>query len=248
MLMALKGFQILEVAGPDRASFLQGQLTQDVRRAQADGPWLRTAALTPQGRVLATAWLWAESDRLRLLLDSAQAAFLKTHLSTYVLRSKVTLTVLDWNDALVERVQAEAKRHLRVSMDSQTPLAHAMVLAGYAEVREATREHFTAHQLNLDLLDAIGFEKGCYTGQEIVVRTAHRGQAKRRLVTLRGTPCVLAPLTVLTPHPAPVDTPETAIVVDSATIAAHTLVLALTSLTEQETWAWQGSRFQRLPA
>jgi folate-binding Fe-S cluster repair protein YgfZ len=37
--------------------------------------------------------------------------------------------------------------------------------------------------LNLDRCGAVSFEKGCYTGQEIVARTEHRGRSKRR--TLR---------------------------------------------------------------
>ena len=41
--------------------------------------------------------------------------------------------------------------------------------------------------LNLDLLDAISFTKGCYTGQEIVARTQHLGRIKRR--TLRYRVC-----------------------------------------------------------
>jgi folate-binding Fe-S cluster repair protein YgfZ len=39
--------------------------------------------------------------------------------------------------------------------------------------------------LNLDLLDAISFTKGCYTGQEIIARTQHLGRIKRRLSRLR---------------------------------------------------------------
>jgi folate-binding Fe-S cluster repair protein YgfZ len=39
--------------------------------------------------------------------------------------------------------------------------------------------------LNLDLLDAISFGKGCYTGQEIVARTQHLGRIKRRTFRYR---------------------------------------------------------------
>ena len=39
--------------------------------------------------------------------------------------------------------------------------------------------------LNLDLLDGISFNKGCYTGQEIIARTQHLGRIKRRLYRLR---------------------------------------------------------------
>jgi hypothetical protein len=34
--------------------------------------------------------------------------------------------------------------------------------------------------LNLDLIGAISFDKGCYPGQEIVARTHYRGATRRR--------------------------------------------------------------------
>ena len=34
--------------------------------------------------------------------------------------------------------------------------------------------------LNLDLLGAVSFDKGCYPGQEIVARTHYRGASRRR--------------------------------------------------------------------
>ena len=40
---------------------------------------------------------------------------------------------------------------------------------------------FVAQMLNLDLLDGISFNKGCYTGQEIIARTHYLGRVKRRL-------------------------------------------------------------------
>lgn len=39
--------------------------------------------------------------------------------------------------------------------------------------------------LNLDLLGAISFDKGCYTGQEVVARTQNLGSSKRRLMRYR---------------------------------------------------------------
>jgi hypothetical protein len=47
--------------------------------------------------------------------------------------------------------------------------------------------------LNLDLLGAISFTKGCYTGQEIVARTQHLGRIKRRLFRF-GVAAGAAPL------------------------------------------------------
>ena len=45
----------------------------------------------------------------------------------------------------------------------------------------ATSEIFVAQMLNLDLLGAIAFDKGCYTGQEVIARAHYRGKVKRRM-------------------------------------------------------------------
>jgi tRNA-modifying protein YgfZ len=64
----------------------------------------------------------------------------------------------------------------------------ADVRAGLPQVYAATSETFVAQMLNLDLLDAISFTKGCYTGQEIIARTQHLGRIKRRLFRLQLPP------------------------------------------------------------
>lgn len=61
----------------------------------------------------------------------------------------------------------------------------ALVEAGVPHVEGATSEKFTAHMLNLDLLGAISLDKGCYAGQEVIARTQHLGQSKRRLLRFR---------------------------------------------------------------
>jgi folate-binding Fe-S cluster repair protein YgfZ len=48
--------------------------------------------------------------------------------------------------------------------------------------------------LNLDLIDAIAFDKGCYTGQEVIARAHYRGKVKRRMQRFRTRePHKLAP-------------------------------------------------------
>ena len=37
-----------------------------------------------------------------------------------------------------------------------------------------------AHMLNLDLINAVDFKKGCYPGQEVVARIHYKGLSKRR--------------------------------------------------------------------
>lgn len=54
------------------------------------------------------------------------------------------------------------------------------VRAGMPQVYAATSEQFVAQMLNLDVLGAIAFDKGCYTGQEVIARAHYRGRVKRR--------------------------------------------------------------------
>jgi tRNA-modifying protein YgfZ len=55
------------------------------------------------------------------------------------------------------------------------------VSAGEPEVVTATSEEFVGQMLNLDVIGAIDFDKGCYTGQEVIARAHYRGRVKRRM-------------------------------------------------------------------
>lgn len=61
------------------------------------------------------------------------------------------------------------------------------ILAGWPWICAATRERFTPQMLGLDQLGAVSFDKGCYTGQEIVARTHYLGTAKRTVQRVDGT-------------------------------------------------------------
>ncbi len=61
------------------------------------------------------------------------------------------------------------------------------IRAGEPAVYTATQGLFVAQMTNLDLLDAISFSKGCYTGQEVIARTQHLGRIKRRMLRFRAT-------------------------------------------------------------
>jgi folate-binding protein YgfZ len=55
------------------------------------------------------------------------------------------------------------------------------IASGIPTVTAATQDQFVPQMLNLELLGGVSFRKGCYPGQEIVARTEHLGQVKRRL-------------------------------------------------------------------
>ncbi len=70
------------VAGPDRAPFLQGQLTQDVRVLEP-GSSRPAAGLTPKGKLLFFGTLVAQADRLLLLVEREAAGAALAHLARY---------------------------------------------------------------------------------------------------------------------------------------------------------------------
>jgi len=55
------------------------------------------------------------------------------------------------------------------------------IQAGLPWVEQATQDLFIAQTLNLDLIGAVSFTKGCYPGQEVVARAHYRGTLKRRM-------------------------------------------------------------------
>jgi folate-binding protein YgfZ len=57
---------------------------------------------------------------------------------------------------------------------------------GIAEIEEATADAWIPQMLNWDSLGGISFDKGCYTGQEIVARTHFLGKVKRNLIHLQS--------------------------------------------------------------
>ncbi len=55
------------------------------------------------------------------------------------------------------------------------------MLSGLPWLTTETSEEFIPQMLNLDQLGGISYNKGCYTGQEIVARTHYLGKAKKAL-------------------------------------------------------------------
>jgi len=68
------------------------------------------------------------------------------------------------------------------------------IASGIARIEEATVEQHVPQTLNYDLTGHISFNKGCYTGQEVVARLHYRGKPKHRTYLAElpaGTDCVV---------------------------------------------------------
>ena len=88
---AITGQEIIAVTGEDAASFLHGQLTNDVEHlGTAD---VRFAGYcTPKGRLLASFLMWRNAESVFLQLPAELRAALQKRLSMFVLRAKARLS------------------------------------------------------------------------------------------------------------------------------------------------------------
>lgn len=81
---------VLAVQGPDAESFLNGQLTIDVKRL-TPSQWQLGAYCSPKGRVVALFEAWSGDEGYFLLMPAERLAALAARLSRYVLRAKVRI-------------------------------------------------------------------------------------------------------------------------------------------------------------
>ncbi len=213
---------ILAVSGPDRFSYLQGLITQDIELLHNQAA-IHAAFLTPQGKYLHDFMIVADGDRFLIDVDKTRIQDLLKRLIMYRLRSKVEIADLSgsyvvgaiWageSPALPEGTiiyedprLAELGRRL-ILPAGQAPNfgaealydRHRLILGVPNGQHDFELEKSLALEGNLDALNGASFTKGCYVGQEMTTRTKHRGKVRRRLM----------PVTVQGPLPA-ADTPIT---------------------------------------
>lgn len=223
--VSLESLGVLRARGADAVGFLQGQLSSDVRRLDAQSSLLG-GFHNPQGRAIALLRLvQLGADDVLAILPRELVSLVATRLGKFILRAKVQLAdesalwvingllarepasithphpvllpeaaggVRRAGDTLTVRPGESPGRLLLVRpVGSPDPVALdpmtatdwklAAIAAGEPQVYAATSEEFVAQMLNLDVLDAIAFDKGCYTGQEVIARAHYRGRVKRRM-------------------------------------------------------------------
>jgi folate-binding protein YgfZ len=207
---ALDDLGVIRVHGPDAVKFLQGQLSNDVTKLAAAGSML-AGLHNPQGRVIALLrMVQAGPDDILAVLPRELAAAVGARLSKYVLRAKVTvkdesahwrITGLASSTPPLSRLaapidRASARWWVVEAADEpsafadHTPLGREDwraldIAAGLPQIYVATSESFVAQMINLDALGGIAFDKGCYTGQEVIARAHYRGRVKRRMQRFR---------------------------------------------------------------
>ena len=89
---------LLEVGGDDATTFLQGQVTNDIKQLNGNNSQY-AGYCNPKGRMLALFLAFAHYDHLHLQLDGTLLEPIMKRLKMYVMRSKVT--IVDVSDSIM---------------------------------------------------------------------------------------------------------------------------------------------------
>ena len=219
---------LIAFSGEETVTFLQGQLTSDVRSLHANtAQW--SGYCSPKGRLLGNFLMWRQGEDIVLQMSGDIRESVQKKLAMFILRSKTKAR--DASDEKVRLVVAgpqalnavqaalgaipDAPMHV-MSSDSghvirvgenkfvlsispgsaerawQTLTASAIPVgaqvwdglrlnAGIPMITAATQDQFVPQMVNLEIIGGVSFQKGCYTGQEIVARSQYLGKIKRRM-------------------------------------------------------------------
>ncbi len=196
---------VFRFGGPEAHKLLNDVVTGHIPAAD-DGvaaPW---ALLSPQGKILAEGLAGWSDEALWLDVHGSVADDFFKRMRMYRLRAKVDIDELrathcvGFSDAadptgivhrdrvgpvsLGSRVIASAEEAAHWTQDDRA-YQQRRIASGIAhQGNDFPANDVFAHDIGLDLLKAIDFDKGCYVGQEVVSRMQHRGTARRRLVQI----------------------------------------------------------------
>lgn len=210
----MQGRGLIHVEGPDARSFLQGLVSNDLDKLDA-GSLLYACLLTPQGKFLHDFFIHAGDGFLLIDCEGGtRAQDLYSRLNKHRLRSKVALSVEDEHtvyaligarpaNALPDPRHADMGYRSFIKPDGMTeqPFAvwdrHRIALTVPDGSRDMEVEKSTLIECNIDKLNGIDWDKGCYMGQELTARMHYRGLAKKHLYALRFDGPPPAPFTDL---------------------------------------------------
>jgi folate-binding protein YgfZ len=205
--IALADLGAVRIRGSDGVRFLQGQLSNDMQLLSSEHTVL-AGYHNPQGRTIAVLHLVrTASDEILAILPRELCARIAARLAKFILRSKVAIEDVSASvritglvaqpdtpppaNAAATLVRLAAEPHRWLAIEAANALVPTTgersvwrrldIAAGLPQVYAATSEEFVAQMLNLDALGAIAFDKGCYTGQEVIARAHYRGRVKRRM-------------------------------------------------------------------
>ncbi len=162
---------VLEFLGPDAVRFLNGQVTQDVRKVVGSGLLLPSCVTDAKGRLQFRVWI-AEGDAGAVLVfcRAEMTEDLEARLTRYLIADDVEVKNRSGEVSIADFGCVELEESERISQ-------------GIPKWGAELTEGMLPPEAGLDATD-ISYNKGCYIGQEVISRIKSAGKVNRRLVKL----------------------------------------------------------------
>lgn len=192
---------VIRFSGDDAERLLNDVLTADIKAKDDLVRWW--SLLSPQGKIQAEGLISYNENAFWLDVATDLADSFIKRMRLYKLRAKVEIEDLRDNhsvgwtavlsgDGIISKDPRHAEMGFRViapKADSSdwvaddTPCVVHRIDQGICELGDDfDADSQFPHDIGMDLLAGVDFDKGCYIGQEVVSRMQHRGTARRRPV------------------------------------------------------------------
>jgi folate-binding protein YgfZ len=210
-LVVIDAPALLEFRGPDAVRFLNGQLTQDVRRVAGGTTALPSCVTDAKGKLQFRVWITESPDgHLWVEGPAGSAEALAARLTRYLIADDVEVADLTGRYRLIhligetpappDGVFARAARRFNTDGADwwlpggcELPLqAHPLhgdelealrIANGVPLWGRELKEGILPPEAGLDATD-VSYQKGCYIGQEVISRIKSAGKVNKRLVRL----------------------------------------------------------------
>lgn len=164
----------LEFRGPDAVRFLNGQVTQDVRKVMASGDVFPSCVTDAKGKLQFRVWIAKGNadDSVLVFCCGEMLEELEARLTRYLIADDVEVRNVSSEIALDDFQFPHADLSERERIEKGIPRWGNEITTGMLPPEAA-----------LDITD-ISYNKGCYIGQEVISRIKSAGKVNRRLVKL----------------------------------------------------------------
>lgn len=165
---------MLEFRGPDAVRFLNGQVTQDVRKVMASDKVLPSCVTDAKGKLQFRIWIanGKADGSVLVFCRSEMLEDLEARLTRYLIADDVEVRNVSDEIRLDNYPFPHANLSERERIEQGIPRWGAEITAG-----------MLPPEAGLDATD-ISYNKGCYIGQEVISRIKSAGKVNRRLVKI----------------------------------------------------------------
>ena len=195
----LKDRGCLTLTGADKESFLQNLITNDVTLLETQD-CIYACMLSPQGKFLFDFFITKDGDALKMECEGGERAHsLAKLLNMYKLRADIEIAVTESRPiyAIIgsEDYGHKDPRHEDMGYrsfekpdlpekDFDTWDQHRIKLTVPDGSRDLLPQKSTLAEGNIDKLNGVSYDKGCYVGQELTARMHYRNLGKKHLHTV----------------------------------------------------------------